>query len=167
MLDYFNINAGVPVVVMTQVTDPLTTESLTSDPLTTEQGGGKGGRETLCSVACIVGDMLLCIVGDMLLCIVVITHTTTHHHPQDTARTFATAKDNRQLFKLYNQCLEFDKTQNALVDALGSIQGARDDVVKAKEQLKVCVSSHVSYPIISLLSSQYTLPPPLLLTHST
>ena len=75
MLDYFNIDASVPVVVMTQ----------------------------------------------------------------DVARTFASSKDDSTLFRLYYECLEFDKTHKALEEAKFNVERATADVRKAYEQLKVCI----------------------------
>lgn len=56
---------------------------------------------------------------------------------QDVARTFASSKDDRTMFKLYYECLEFDKTHKALEDARYNVEVAMQDVGKARDQLLV------------------------------
>lgn len=56
---------------------------------------------------------------------------------QDVARTFASSKDEKTMFKLYYECLEFDKTHKALDDAKYNVTVAFEDMKRAREQLQV------------------------------
>ena len=76
---------------------------------------------------------------------------------QDVARTFASSKDDRTMFKLYYECLEFDKTQKALDDAQYNVQVAFEDLKKAREQLQVGLGTMLCWKSLGTVQSTVTI----------